>query len=69
MKNLTRKQLDSVTPEQIKNTKKISAILANMDILNEDPQWLSLMREGLAAREFGLSFKRIEALLNERAVL
>lgn len=69
MNNLTKEQMDSVTLEQIKTHRRLKAILANMDIQSNDPQWLGLMREGMAAREAGLTFKRIEAVFEERARL
>lgn len=69
MKNLTREQLDSITFDHIKALRKLKSILSNMDIHADDPQYMPLLKEGMAAREFGLTYKRIEAIFDERKVL
>lgn len=69
MNTLTKDQLDSITPDTIKTYRKVKAILANLDIHSDDSQFLPLMREGMAAREFGLTYKRIETLLEEKSQL
>jgi hypothetical protein len=63
---LTKAQLESITPDSIVNHRKVKAMLANMDIHNDDPQWLPLMRKGVAAREQGgLTWAQVEAYLDD----
>lgn len=68
MKNvkLTKKMLDSITPNTIDNYRKVKVILANMDISEFTLGYHELVKEGIAARELGLTWKRVKKLLKER---
>jgi uncharacterized protein YpuA (DUF1002 family) len=53
-----------VTKEQIQ--KNIKNILNNLDVQHEDNSFDYLLNEGIAMREFGLTYKQIEKTLEEK---
>ncbi len=47
-------------------TEKVKKILANFDLSPQNVFYFDLVNEGVCAREFGMNWRHVEALLEER---